>query len=654
MFFPYVNVTINVVNFTQKGEKTSHSVFIYFMFEKNTKQVNRIMAKLFAVATLAILILVIFSYLGIFEFGKEYTLIILIAGLIITLSPSILIHYLSDNAMRYYMIILAAIFIGVLGTNNHIGVYITYALVPVYSCLYFEPAFTIKSSILAYISMVISVYVNSASKYEVVYQERPRMQIAIAYILGFTIEYVIVCVILYFVVRRAKQMMEERYSAEAENRMKSEFLSKMSHEIRTPMNAIIGMSDVALRKDMDDELRHYITIIKSSSTGLLEIINDILDLSKVEAGKVSIITDTYSTQALVDDITAIIDARNIDKKVPIYYHIQKEMPPYLEGDVVRIKQVMLNYASNAIKYTSSGQIDVTIRCGVYKDNPREKNELAILTFTVKDTGQGIRKEDLSQLFKMYGQVDSKKNYGKEGTGIGLAISKYFIEEMGGTVRVDSTYGKGSTFSFMLPQKLVSAPALDERTGCDTASVSSKENTSDIDTVSISSKEIQNKSDTTFTQSDKTYTGISDTSSPQALSRLQESDFFAFTAPDSRILLVDDNDINREVVKAMLEPIHLIIDEACDGQEAVNMSAKTAYALILMDSHMPVMNGEEATALIRKREKVSGQHTPIIALTADAISGVREHLLQCGMDDYIEKPIDSGVLFKTLKKYLVRS
>lgn len=576
------------------------------MFEKNTKQVNQIMSRLFAVATLAILILVSFSYLGIFEFGKNYTLIILVAGLIIALSPSILIHYLSDNVMRYYMIILVTVFIGVLGTNNHIGVYITYALVPIYSCLYFEPAFTVKSSILAYISMVISVFINSASKYEVVYQGRSRIQIAIAYILGFTIEYVLVCVILYFVVKRAKKMMEERYSAEEENRMKSEFLSKMSHEIRTPMNAIIGMSDVALRKDMDEELRHYITIIKSSSTGLLEIINDILDLSKVEAGKLSIITDIYSTKTLTDDIMAIIDARNIDKKVPIYYHIQKDMPPYLEGDIVRIKQVMLNYASNAIKYTNSGQIDVTIRCGVYEDSPHKTNRLSLLTFTVKDTGQGIRKEDLSQIFKMYGQVDSKKNYGKEGTGIGLAISKYFIEEMGGTVRVESTYGKGSTFSFILPQKLISAPAPVEQSE---------------------------------------YKGVSDTSLTQTYD-------FTFTAPDSRILLVDDNDINREVVKALLEPINLIIDEASDGQEAVNMSAKTAYNLILMDSHMPVMNGEEATALIRKRENTSGHHTPIIALTADAISGVREHLLQCGMDDYIEKPIDSGVLFKTLRKYLL--
>lgn len=607
------------------------------MFEKNTKQVNQIMARLFAVATLAILVLVAFSCLGIFEFGKRYTLIILIAGLTIALSPSIMIRFLSDNAMRYYMIVLAAIFIGVLGTNNHIGVYITYALVPIYSCLYFEPAFTVKSSILAYISMVISVYINSASKYEVLYQGRPRNEIAIAYILGFTIEYIVVCVILYFVVRRAKQMMEDRYSAEEENRMKSEFLSKMSHEIRTPMNAIIGMSDVALRKDMDEELRHYITIIKSSSTGLLEIINDILDLSKVEAGKLSIIADTYSTKSLVDDITAIIDARNIDKKVPIYYHIQKDMPPYLIGDAVRIKQVMLNYASNAIKYTSSGRIDVKISCSVYENNPSKKKNYAVLTFTVKDTGQGIRKEDITQLFKMYGQVDTKKNYGKEGTGIGLAISKYFIEEMGGNVRVESSYGKGSTFSFILPQELGTAPV--SESVCNAADITDN---------------LAENHASDFACSDS-QTLVKD-SSPviHPSSQTSDNNSLFFTAPNARILLVDDNEINREVVKAMLEPTKIIIEEASDGQEAVNMVLASSYDLILMDSHMPVMSGEEATAQIRKNEKrsTSKRHIPIIALTADAISGVRERLLQSGMDDYIEKPIDSGVLFKTLRKYLV--
>ena len=595
------------------------------------------MARLFAVATLAILVLVAFSCLGIFEFGKRYTLIILIAGLIVTLSPSIMIRFLSDNAMRYYMIILAAIFIGVLGTNNHIGVYITYALVPIYSCLYFEPIFTVKSSILAYISMVISVYINSASKYEVLYQGRPRNEIAIAYILGFTIEYIVVCVILYFVVRRAKQMMEDRYSAEEENRMKSEFLSKMSHEIRTPMNAIIGMSDVALRKDMDEELRHYITIIKSSSTGLLEIINDILDLSKVEAGKLSIIADTYSTKSLVDDITAIIDARNIDKKVPIYYHVQKDMPPYLIGDVVRIKQVMLNYASNAIKYTSSGRIDIKICCSVYENNPSKKKDYAVLTFTVKDTGQGIRKEDISQLFTMYGQVDSKKNYGKEGTGIGLAISKYFIEEMGGNVRVESSYGKGSTFSFILPQELGTAPVSEP-----------------VCNVADTTDNLAENHASDFACSDSQILTNDVSSLAHSSSQTFGNNSVFFTAPNARILLVDDNEINREVVKAMLEPTKIIIEEASDGQEAVNMVLTSSYDLILMDSHMPVMSGEEATAQIRKNEKRSTfkRHIPIIALTADAISGVRERLLQSGMDDYIEKPIDSGVLFKTLRKYLV--
>lgn len=610
------------------------------------------MARLFAVATLAILVLVAFSYLGIFEFGEKYTLIILIAGLAVALSPSIMIRFLSDNAMRYYMIILVAIFIGVLGTNNHIGVYITYALVPIYSCLYFEPAFTVKSSILAYISMVISVYINSANKYEVLYQGYSRNAIAIAYILGFTIEYSVVCVILYFVVRRAKQMMEDRYSAEEENRMKSEFLSKMSHEIRTPMNAIIGMSDVALRKDMDEELRHYISIIKSSSTGLLEIINDILDLSKVEAGKLSIIADTYSTKSLVDDITAIIDARNIDKKVPIYYHIQKDMPPYLVGDVVRIKQVMLNYASNAIKYTSSGRIDVKICCSIYENNPSKKENYAVLTFTVKDTGQGIRKEDIGQLFTMYGQVDSKKNYGKEGTGIGLAISKYFIEEMGGNVRVDSSYGKGSTFSFILPQKLgASSVSESDCNVTDTPDNFAENHVSDL--ACSDSQKLVNDSSPVLYSNSQTVTHVGSSLAPSD-SQVSGDNSLFFTAPNARILLVDDNEINREVVRAMLEPTEVIIAEASDGQEAVTMTLKTSYDLILMDSHMPIMSGEEATAQIRKNENssTSKHHTPIIALTADAISGVRERLLQSGMDDYIEKPIDSGVLFKMLRKYLV--
>ena len=603
------------------------------MLEKNTKQVNCMMTRLFAAGSGAVLILVLLSHLGIFEFGRRYTEVIFVAGLITAISPHILIHFVSDNVMRYLMMISVSLFIGVLGTSNHIGVYITYALVPIFSCLYFDPGFTVKMSIISYLVMVVSVYINSAGKFEVVYLGRPRLQMAIAYILGFTIEFVVVCGILYFLVKRARQMMEERYSAEAENRMKSEFLSSVSHEIRTPMNAIIGMAEVALRKDMDEDLRHYLTIIKSSSIGLLEIVNDILDLSKVEAGKFAIMETVYRTKTLADDIKVIVDARNIDKKIPIRYHVQENMPPYLCGDAVRIRQVVLNFASNAIKYTDSGAIDITIGC---TSSPTSSN--VVLTCSVADTGQGIREEDIGQLFTMYGQLDRRKNYGKEGTGIGLALCKYFVEQMGGSIYVESQYGKGSVFSFELPQKMVT----------DEEAIAKIENASKFEQLKMNSN------------------GGHD-------------DICSFTVTDARILLVDDNDINREVVKAMLEPLLLSIDEAENGKEAVEMAKQTRYDLILMDSHMPVMSGEEATREIRKlsgygdEPDLQGIHNegiqdqslenqgsenqkrmkrvPIIALTADAIAGVKEHLLSCGMDDYIVKPVDEGVLFKTLWEYL---
>lgn len=561
------------------------------MFEKNMKQVNQLMARIYGFCTIVIILMVLGSWSGIFEFGREYTMIILIAGVLIAVTPGILIHYLPDRLMKDYMLILAAVFIGILGTNNHIGVYITYVLVPVLSCLYFDPKLVKKTGIFSYIVMTVAVYINSASTYDVVYLGRPRNQMFLAYILGFTIEYVIVLIVLYDLVKRAKKMMEERYSAEEENRMKSQFLSSMSHELRTPMNAIIGMAEVALREDMSDELKKDINIIKSSSEGLLEIVNDILDISKIEAGKIKIIEEEYTTESLTADVEAIINARNIRKKIPICYHIQENMPHVLWGDSVRIKQVMLNYASNAIKYTESSRIDVNIEC------QDEKDGYINLVYTVKDTGIGIRQEDMDKLFIVYSQLDSRKNHGKEGTGIGLAISKAFVEEMGGTVGAESVYGKGSTFSFTIPQKIVQKDAEPEE---------------------------------------------------KSAERQEKEKFFA--TKDVRILLTDDNDINREVLKALLEPFHFMIDEAENGQKAVEMAGQTKYDLIFMDSHMPVMDGKEATKAIR-RSSGRNRKTPVIATTADVITGVKEDLLSAGMDAYIAKPIDMEQLCSTIRRYL---
>lgn len=384
--------------------------------------------------------------------------------------------------------------------------------------------------------------------------------------------------------------------------MKSRLLSNVSHEIRTPMNAILGMADVALRdgKKLDSETEKCLNIIKNSSTGLLEIINDILDMSKIEAGRIDILDQRYAAKDLVNDITAIIDARNAEGKVPIYYHIQNDMPPYLTGDSVRIKQVMMNFASNAIKYTESGRIDISLSFSEVDGNN------GFMTYTVKDTGIGIRQEDIGEIFEMYSRVDKEKNHSKEGTGIGLAISKYFTEKMNGTISVESEYGKGSTFSFTVPQK-ISHDVPDEQNA--------------------------------------------DSSAKNTANETNCAESASFVTKDVRILIVDDNEINRKVVKAMLEPFGTETDEAENGAESVEKAASTVYDIIFMDSQMPVMNGEEATGHIRSEETSLNRTTPIVALTADAVSGVRERLLSAGMNDYIVKPITILAITEIVRKYL---
>lgn len=385
--------------------------------------------------------------------------------------------------------------------------------------------------------------------------------------------------------------------AEQANKEKSLFLSTMTHEIRTPMNAIVGMTEVALREDMDDNIRKCLKTVQSSSFGLLSLVNDILDFSKIEAGKIDIVTEKYHTLSMVNDLMEIIKARN-NNKLNLSLHISENFPSRLKGDVVRLKQVMINFCTNSIKYTDEGSVDI------YFDYEKIDETTCRMKFSVKDTGIGIKEEDIGKLFKSYVQVDTKTNHHKEGTGLGLAISKQLVDLMDGEVDVDSEYGKGSTFSFTVIQEV-----MDWRPAGRLEDFMYEEGEDD------------------------------------------PADAKPFTAPEANILIVDDTRINLKVAQALFRPLCVKVDLANDGYEAINKTRKNKYDIIFMDYYMPGLDGVQTTQKIRGMTDNQNIKTPIVALTADIMTDNKKELFHQGMDDYLSKPIILEQAYQIFRRWL---
>ena len=381
---------------------------------------------------------------------------------------------------------------------------------------------------------------------------------------------------------------------------KSQFLAKMSHEIRTPLNAVIGLSKIELQGELPLKNKENIEQIYQSGSSLLEIINEILDISKIEAGNFELILEEYDTASLINDTVNLNRVRIGSKPINFNLEINDDFPGKLIGDELRIKQILNNVLTNAIKYTNAGSITFTVIC------EKKENKTALLRFIIKDTGIGIRKDDKEKLFTDYTQLDTKANRNIEGTGLGLAITKRLSEMMNGNVSVQSEYGKGSVFTIEIIQTLV-----------DEEEIIGKETAIKLRNFQYIKKGSENEIDRSW-------------------------------MPYGKVLVVDDMPVNLQVARGFLEPYGLSIDTADSGQEAIDkISLGRKYDVIFMDHMMPDMDGIETVTIIRKKN----YKTPIIALTANAIVGNMENFISNGFNGFISKPIDVIQLDETLNEWV---
>lgn len=382
------------------------------------------------------------------------------------------------------------------------------------------------------------------------------------------------------------------------NRAKTNFVSNMSYEIRTPMNSIVGITEILLRSRHSPKEQEYLLNIQSSGRVLLTIINDVLDCSKMEAGKMQLFDEPYDTCSLFHDLRISMENRIGHSGLELIYDIDQDIPCKLKGDMGRIRQVIINLVNNAIKYTEKGSVRFSVHV-------RQKNtDKVMLYYEVADTGIGIRKEDQKILFDAFQRVEMDRNRYVEGTGLGLTISQNLVNMMGGVIEVESEYGKGSRFFFTIEQTI-------------------------IDPTPVSAVN---------------YNGQKDNVTEKEAECL-------FIAPEAHILLVDDNELNLVVAKELLKPLRMQIDTAENGLQAVKMVRGSQYDLVLMDHMMPVMDGIEAAKAIRALPEDKYQKLPIIALTANAMVDARKEFLNAGMNGFVAKPIDFARICNQLKLWL---
>lgn len=395
-----------------------------------------------------------------------------------------------------------------------------------------------------------------------------------------------------------KDAEDAKNEAESANKAKSAFLASMSHEIRTPINGVLGMNAIIMKETDDQKILEYARNIDSAGNGLLSLINDILDFSKIESGRMDIVPVEYKLSDVLSDAYNMVFIRAKDKGIDLFFENNPTIPNDLHGDEVRVRQIIVNLLTNGIKYTEEGMVMLTA------DWERIDERNIDLVISVKDTGIGIKKSSIDKLFDAFSRVDQKRNRNIEGTGLGLKITKQFLDLMGGTISVDSVYGAGSVFTVRIPQEVISETTLGDYSK---------------------------------------YTHIATDEE-----RVNYNDF---KAPNANILVVDDVDINLKVIKGLLKDTEVMIDTANSGQECIDKIQEKTYDIIFLDHMMPNMDGVETLAVMKTMNTVFNPNIPVVMLTANAIQGAKEEYLEAGFTDYLSKPVREDEIKGMMLKYL---